>query len=35
MRKQILFSMMLTLGVTGGLTVFPVNAKAAVTQQTI
>ena len=27
--------MMLTLGVTGGLTVFPVNAKAAVTQQTI
>jgi TonB-linked SusC/RagA family outer membrane protein len=35
MRKQILFSMMLTLGVTGGLTVCPVNVKAAVAQQTI
>ncbi len=35
MRKQFLFSMMLTLGVTGGLTVCPVNVKAAVAQQTI
>ena len=35
MRKQFLFSLMLTLGVTGVLTVCPVNVKAAVTQQTI
>ena len=35
MRKQILFSLMLTFGVMGGLTVCPVNVKAAVTQQTI
>ena len=35
MRKQVLFSLMLTLGVTGGLSVCPVNVKAAVTQQTI
>ena len=35
MRKHVLFSLMLTLGVTGGLTVCPVNVKAAVTQQTI
>jgi TonB-linked SusC/RagA family outer membrane protein len=35
MRKQVLFSMMLTLGITGGLTICPVNVKAAVTQQTV
>ena len=35
MRKQILFSLMLTLGSTGGLTFCPVSVKAAVTQQTI
>ncbi len=35
MRKHVLFSLMLTLGVTGGLTVCPVNVNAAVTQQTI
>ena len=35
MRKNVLFSLMLTLGVTGGLTVFPLNVNAAVTQQTI
>ena len=26
---------MLTLGITGGLTICPVNVKAAVTQQTV
>ena len=35
MRKQVLFSLMLTLGMMGGLTVCPVSVKAAVTQQTI
>jgi TonB-linked SusC/RagA family outer membrane protein len=35
MRKQVLFSLMLTFGFTGGLTVCPVTASAAVTQQTI
>ena len=35
MRKEVLFSLMLTLGMTGGLTVCPVSANAAVTQQTI
>ena len=35
MRKQVLFSLMLALGITGGLTVCPVSANAAVTQQTI
>ncbi len=35
MRKEVLFSLMLTLGITGGLTVCPVSANAAVTQQTI
>jgi TonB-linked SusC/RagA family outer membrane protein len=35
MRKQILFSLMLTFGVTGGMMVCPVSVKAAVTQQTI
>lgn len=35
MRKQVLFSLMLSLGVTGGFAVYPVSVKAAVTQQTI
>ncbi len=35
MRKELLFSLMLTFGITGGLTVCPVSANAAVTQQTI
>ena len=35
MRKQVLFSLMLTFGFTGGLTVCPVTASAAVAQQTI
>ncbi|MBQ8153227.1 MAG: TonB-dependent receptor [Prevotella sp.] len=35
MRKEVLFSLMLTLGMTGGLTVCPLSANAAVTQQTI
>lgn len=35
MRKQVLFSLMLSLGITGGLAVYPVSVKAAVTQQTI
>ena len=35
MRKQVLFSLMLSLGISGGLTVCPVTANAAVTQQTI
>ena len=35
MRKQVLFSLTLALAVTGGLTVCPVDVKAAVTQQTI
>ena len=35
MRKEVLFSLMLTLGMTGGLTVCPISANAAVTQQTI
>ncbi len=35
MRKHVLFSLMLTLGMMGGLTVCPVSVKAAVTQQTI
>ena len=35
MRKEVLFSLMLTFGLAGGLTVCPVSAKAAVTQQTI
>lgn len=35
MRKQVLFSLMLTLGMMGGMTVCPVSVKAAVTQQTI
>ena len=35
MRKEVLFSLMLTFGLAGGLTVCPVSVKAAVTQQTI
>ena len=35
MRKEVLFSLMLSFGVMGGLTVSPVSVKAAVTQQTI
>ena len=36
MRKQLVFSVMLSLGVLGGLTVCPVEAKASVQQdQTI
>ena len=35
MRKQVLFSLTLALAITGGLTVCPVDVKAAVTQQTI
>ena len=35
MRKQVLFSAMLLLGIFGGLTVCPEPAMAAVTQQTI
>ena len=35
MRKEVLFSLMLTLGMTGGLIVCPLSANAAVTQQTI
>ena len=35
MRKEFLFSLMLTFGITGGLAVCPVSANAAVTQQTI
>ena len=35
MRKQLLFSLMLSFGITGGLSVSPVSVKAAVTQQTI
>ncbi|MBP3259752.1 MAG: TonB-dependent receptor [Prevotella sp.] len=35
MRKQVLFSAMLSLGMLGGLTVCPVPAMASVTQQTI
>ena len=35
MRKQVLFSVMLSLGMLGGLTVCPVPAMASVTQQTI
>ena len=35
MRKQVLFSVMLSLGTLGGLTAFPVQATASVTQQTI
>ena len=35
MRKQVLFSAMLSLGLLGGLTVSPVPAMASVTQQTI
>ena len=30
MRKELLFSLMLTFGITGGLTVCPVSANAAV-----
>lgn len=35
MRKEVLFSLMLTFGLAGGLTVCPVSVKAAVTQQTV
>ena len=35
MRKTYLFSVMLSLGMLGGLTVCPVPAMASVTQQTI
>ena len=35
MRKQFLFSVMLSLGMTGGLTTCPISAMASVTQQTI
>lgn len=35
MRNEVLFSLMLTFGLAGGLTVCPVSGKAAVTQQTI
>ena len=35
MRKQTLFSVMLVLGLTGGLTVCPLPVNATVTQQTI
>ena len=35
MRKEVLFSLMLTLGMMGGLTVCPLSAHAAVAQQTI
>ena len=35
MRKQVLFSLVLTLGMTGGLAVCPVPAVASVAQQTI
>jgi len=35
MRKQILFSVMLSMGMLGGLTVCPLPATASVTQQTI
>ncbi len=35
MRKEVLFSLMLTFGLAGGFTVCPVSVKAAVTQQTI
>ena len=35
MRKQVLFSAMLTLGMMGGLTAYPVPAMALVAQQTI
>ena len=35
MRKQVLFSAMLSLGMLGGLSVCPVPAMASVTQQTI
>ena len=35
MRKQLLFSLMLCLGATGGLSLCPTPALAAVTQQTI
>ena len=35
MRKQVLFSAMLMLGVMGGISTYPVPAMASVTQQTI
>ena len=35
MRKQVLFSAMLMLGVMGGFSTYPVPAMASVTQQTI
>ena len=35
MRKQVLFSAMLTLGMLGGLSAYPVPAMALVAQQTI
>ena len=35
MRKQVLFSAMLMLGVMGGISAYPVPAMASVTQQTI
>ena len=35
MRKQVLFSVMLFCSILGGLSVYPVTARASVTQQTI
>ena len=35
MRKQVLFSAMLSLGMLGGLSAYPVPAMALVAQQTI